>query len=128
MKSFLFFAVLSFSIQAFSAQEIKVKYKHLSYTVKQDSNKFVYEDSKITKEYLVKDCNKKQFEIFWSFYNSNKKDVSIFNKHFKEESMTLIENNKKEEINPNSKLGMYLQKVKTLVLSFEINEKKKCIK
>jgi len=125
---FILVTTLIFSISThLSAKEIKVEYKDLSYTVKQDSKKFSFSNKRFKKEYLVNKCNKEQFELFWADYSINKKDkLNVENKKFK--PLILTEEGTVLKLNPHSKFGKFLTQVPNKLVSFEINENMKCLK
>lgn len=110
-------------------KEVKVEYKKISYTLKQDSKRFTYKDKNSTKTYPLKDCNKAQFEIFWADYEINKDDISTLNKVKKITPLTYKEDQEKsKKINPHSKLGKFLTNVPEKLFAFDVNEKMKCQK
>jgi hypothetical protein len=128
MKNILTMAFIYAFTSLLSAKEIQVDYKDLSYTVKQNSKAFTYQDKTFKKEYDLKACNKKQFEIFWARYEVSKKDITSLNKVNKKESLTLTEDKHISHINPDAKLGAFLKKVPDHIMAFEINEKMECKK
>lgn len=111
-----------------SAKEIKVDYKDISYTVKQDTKKFFYQDKTLKKEYPLKACNKKQFEIFWAQYRINKNDLTSLNKVHNKEPLILKDDNKTSKVDPDGKFGTFLTQIPNQILAFEINEKMECKK
>lgn len=128
MRNLLIIALLSALPALLSAKEIKVDYKDLSYTVKQNSKKFTYESSNLKKEYSIESCNKDQFELFWSQYRIHRDDLTSLNKVHKKNALTLKEDQKTSKIDPDGKLGVFLTKVPDQIIAFEINEKMKCKK
>ncbi len=111
-----------------SAKNIEVSYKDLSYSIKQDSKKIVYQNKNQKKEYLIKKCNKAQFDIFWSLYRVNKKDLSSLVKFQKKDSLILKENKKSSKINPYSKAGTFLRRMPAQIQAFDVHERTKCSK
>jgi hypothetical protein len=115
-------------IQTSIQKNIQVDYKDLSFTVKQDSEKFMYQDKTLKKEYSIKPCNKSQFELFWSQYRIHKNDLTSLNKVDKKEALILKDDNKTSKINPDGKFGTFLTQIPNQIIAFEVNEKMKCKK